>query len=508
MYFPGQKIITIQSSNTFSIEGSAAGGMGLVLFARREKDGNLYALKTLRRWNEKKDELVKDALLFQRESLVWITLGKHKNVVQAFWFEWDDRYRPFIIMEYIQGGFTGVNLRNLLTSKKKLELTSAISFTLETINGLIYAKNTVNRELKIPFVHKDISPENLLITKEGTLKVTDFGLVMGKGGKYPYMPPEQWRGEVVEEKTDVYSIGCVLYEMLSGHRPFLGHSEETLKRQHQTKNPESLKDICTDVNNIVLQCLRKAPQNRPGFLELQDKLQRIYKKDQACYFTLKEEVDPLSAKDLNARGSGFSQLGAFEKALECYTCAIELDPNNERYFLNRGNVHLSLNGLEGAEKDFNKALAIVPDSVKILLSLGNLFAGKGENEKALQCYHDGMNLSPEDPLIYLNLGNTLGRQGNFDQAEKHYEVAKSIRSGFAEAYLGLGNVYLCQGNYEKSEHSYLKALQLHPLYVECYLNLARLYHITGQYSKRDEIIETIAIVKPLRGDIREIIGEH
>jgi serine/threonine protein kinase len=78
--------------------------MGEVYFARRKKDQKLYALKTLKAWGQEIDKkFIKAVASFRRESLVWVTLGKHKNIVQAFWFNLDERYRPFLIMEYVEG---------------------------------------------------------------------------------------------------------------------------------------------------------------------------------------------------------------------------------------------------------------------------------------------------------------------------------------------------------------------------------------------------------------------
>ena len=108
--------------------------MGLVLFARRGKDQRLYALKTLKGWETEAKGLIGPVSRFRKEALVWITLAKHRNIVQAFWFDVDDHYRPSLIMEYVEGDPRyGVSLRQWLEKEKRLEPPRVISITNEEI---------------------------------------------------------------------------------------------------------------------------------------------------------------------------------------------------------------------------------------------------------------------------------------------------------------------------------------------------------------------------------------
>jgi serine/threonine protein kinase len=475
--------------------------MGLVYIAKREKDQKLYALKTLKRWDQEKEGLIKEAILFRNESLVWITLGKHKNIVQAFWFDLDEHYRPFLIMEYVEGPAHGVNLRQYLKSSERLDTALGVRFVLETLNGLIYAKKTINAELNIPFIHKDIKPENLLITKNSILKVTDFGLVMGRGGTPLYKAPEQWEREEVEEKTDVYALGCVLYELTGRYPPFLGTSSE-LKNRHLYEKPAPLIKCPSDLNELVIQCLSKSPDERPDFFELQNTLQGIYERLTGNYFVLKEEPEPLSAEDLNARGSGFDQLGYHERAIECYNNAIALDPKDQRFYLNRANARVSMKMEELAEavEDYKMALRLDPGSLEAHLGLGNLFAQKGDFEEALKYYGEVERLFPSEPMVSVCLGNVYAKQEFYSKAEAHFKKVLSIRPELAEAHLGLGNVYLCQKNYQEAEENYKKAINLNPLYANAYLNLARLYQVMGKFEERDKAIEIVSHLMPLMRD--------
>ncbi|MEW6607346.1 MAG: tetratricopeptide repeat protein [bacterium] len=452
--------------------------MGLVFIARRKKDSKLYALKTFRGWEQEREALIKDTALFRKESLVWITLGKHRNIVQACWFDLDGHYRPFLIMEYVEGSLKGVTLEDYIKSSGKIGFLQGIRFTLETLNGLIYAQRTINKDLAIPFIHRDIKPANLLITKDGILKVTDFGLVMCHGGTPLYKAPEQEEGKGVEEKTDVYALGWVLYEMLTGHL--------------RNREIKAIDEVPAELNRIIERCLAKSPDGRPNFVELQDELQTIYLEQTGKTFPLYGDTEPLSAEDLNGRGSGFAQLGYHEKALECYNVAITLDSNDPRYYLNRGNAYLSLKKIGEAIGDYQKAISLDPECVEAYLGLGNLLIQQGEYKKALKCFDEGKKVSPrEEPMLYVSIGSFYAWQKHYDNAEKYFRKALSIRSDLAEAYLGLGNTYLCQKDYERAEINYQKAIKLNLLYRDAYLNLARLYQLMGCPREREDTLKIL-----------------
>lgn len=224
-------IRTLNTGNTFStVQPPKTGGMGRVLFARREKDGKIYALKTVR------PELLNDNLLsrFREEAHIWIILGKHPHIVQAHWFdlvEYEGGIVPFLIMEYIPVSPRGTSLRDWLERQHSGDRapyfpeSQIIKLMNQTLAGLIHARNVIRADTGRKFSHCDLKPDNLLIGDDGRIKVSDFGLaqvyrVSNRGaGTPPYMPPEQWRGNAVPEKSDVYALGCIMYELFSGYPP-------------------------------------------------------------------------------------------------------------------------------------------------------------------------------------------------------------------------------------------------------------------------------------------------
>ena len=497
-----QKTKTIRASktsNTFHVEADKKGGMGLVYFARRDKDGKLYAIKTLKNWEIQKEELIDAVTLFRNEGLVWITLGKHENVVQAFWFDQDDGYRPFLVMEYVKGDPRyGVSLQEWLNKEKSLNPVLSLRFALEALNGLIYAQKRVNQDLGISFIHRDIKPDNLLVTTDGTLKVTDFGLVMGRGGTFPYMPPEQWDGCAEQEKSDIYALGCVLYEMVAGRRPFTGATRDDFQHKHLTKDPPPLIDLPPAMEKLIMQCLAKSPDKRPTFFQLKENLQAIYHQLTGEKIQLKEKSEQLSAEDLNARGSGFDELGYYREAVECYAEAIALDSTDPRFYINRASAYLSLENFESALQDYQKALGLDRQAVEAYLGQAYLYIQKGDHVSALACFRNAERVTPKEPLIYVGLGNLHAQKGHYKEAEAYFKKAISIRPGLSEAHLGLGNVHLCKLDYKSAEESYKRAINLNPLYAEACLNLARLYQLTRRLAKRDDAIKMASRLMPAK----------
>jgi serine/threonine protein kinase len=473
--------------------------MGLVLFGRRRKDKNLYALKTLKKWNSVTRDLIPRMASFRREALVWITLVRHRHIVQACWFDLDEAYRPFLIMEYVAGDpELGVSLADRLKKGGPLQPAQAVRFALETLTGLIYARDVVRHDLGLSFVHRDVKPDNLLTTRKGFVKLTDFGLVLAEGvsGTFPYMAPEQWEKDrpPVEEKTDVYALACTIFEMMEGYRLFDGTSKASFRHQHFNKKPQFGGKIPADINSVLMRCLAKPFDQRPGFLELREELQRIHMRITNRPIQLTDEPEPLFAEDLNARGSGFDELGHYDKAIDCYNQAIELDPKEPRFFLNRANARRIIEDLEGAVQDFEKAQELESYPVNALLGKAAVLVQCLEPEQALACYEQCKQIAPFDPFIYVSSGNLYAQKKQYERAMSEFLTALKLRPMLAEAHLGLGNIYLCNMQYREAEKSYRTATRIHPLYEPAYLNLARLYQLMKKPEERDQAMEMAGLI--------------
>lgn len=482
-YKVGDEISAIRTGNSFLVEGIHEGGaMGIVYRARRRKDKKLYALKAIR-FEKAKDEKKREGLtnLFRWESQVWIILGKHRNIVQAHWFDYSQHYQPLLIMEYVEGGDRdGITLRDYLKKHEKSDLPKTLEFIIEALTGLIYAGDIVKKELRMPFIHRDLKPENLFITESGLIKVSDFGLVkaygilQGRGGTPNYMPPEQWEQKEIAEKTDIYALGCIIHEMLASRVLFWGRNLAELEKKHYKEKPKPLEGQPEAVNRIIQKCLEKEPDKRyDSFKEVREKLQDVYKDLSGDYLVVKDTPEPFTDEDLNSRGSGFDQLGFHEKAKECYDKAIERNPQDARYFINRGNAYFYLSRYDEAISDYKEAIRLNPNMPEVYINSGNLYAKMRQYEYAIVNYDKATALNGSIPEVYICRGNALSMLNRYEDAVEDYKKAIGLNPEYAEAYANLGNAYLCMGKHEDAESCYLKAIALNPEYKEKLMKLNR-----------------------------------
>jgi tetratricopeptide (TPR) repeat protein len=172
----------------------------------------------------------------------------------------------FITMEYI----SGQDLKGLIRQTGQLTVGKAISITTQICDGLIEAHS-------LGVVHRDLKPNNIMIDRSGNAKIMDFGIARSIGGKGitgagvmigtpEYMSPEQVEGKDVDQRSDIYSLGVILYEMATGKVPFEGDTPFTVGVKHKSELPQDPKEINTqisdDLNNVILKCLEKDKEKR------------------------------------------------------------------------------------------------------------------------------------------------------------------------------------------------------------------------------------------------------
>jgi len=251
------------------LEKIGEGAMGVVYRARSVTNNREVALKLL------PQEFASDETLaarFEREMDVLKTL-RHPHIVHCFGGVCEGK-RRFYAMELVEGG----TLYRLIKKKGALPWEQTIAYALQMFAGLGHAHQH-------GVVHRDVKPGNFLVTKDGKLKLSDFGLAhvssatkltaAGKTlGTYQYMAPEQIRGSGnISAQTDLYAMGCVLFEMLSGRPPFIGDSPAEILQQHLEASPPRLSEYAPDCPDpaladlVINKLLEKSIQNRPSSAE-------------------------------------------------------------------------------------------------------------------------------------------------------------------------------------------------------------------------------------------------
>src|SRR5438552_4230395 len=249
-------------SNRYEIQSEIAqGGMAEVYLARDQLLNRPVAMKALFPEYAREPSFVER---FRREAQAAANLN-HPNIVAIYdWGQEDGTY--FIVMEYVEGRA----LRDLIRSEAPLDPNQAAEITAEIASALAFAhRNGV--------VHRDVKPGNVLLTQSGTVKVTDFGIARAGTsdgltqtgsvmGTATYFSPEQAQGLPVDGRSDVYALGVVLYEMVTGVAPFTAESPVSVAYKHVREDPvppsERNPDVPPDLEQIILTALAKLPENR------------------------------------------------------------------------------------------------------------------------------------------------------------------------------------------------------------------------------------------------------
>ena len=240
------------------------GTVGTIYRATEIVSGDTRAVKVLQLGVSQDKNIVSR---FEREMLILSKLN-HPNIVSYYGGGRTDDGRLFYVMELIEGG----TLKQLLQAHHRLSWHETIKYGIQICSALQHAHNH-------GVVHRDLKPANLFVTYEGQLKLGDFGIALDTGesdltasgmtvGSWLYMSPEQIRGDdTITGQADLYSLGCLFYEMLTGNPPFQGASFPVIFEQHLKETPTPLHltapETPKSLQEIVLQQLEKSPQKRP-----------------------------------------------------------------------------------------------------------------------------------------------------------------------------------------------------------------------------------------------------
>ena len=237
------------------------GGMAFVYKARDTQLERLVAIKTLKPNYVNQETFVER---FKREAKTAANLN-HPNIVQIF--DWGIEDEPFFVMEYIEGN----TLTSIIAKNRTISLSDILFIGAQVSSGLHAAHEK-------GLVHRDIKPGNIMITPDGKVKVTDFGIVSLQNeesditktgsilGTASYISPEQAQGKPVSIESDLYSLGTVLYELITGKPPFAGDTPISTATKHLTERPEKpssfRRDLPKGVESPIMKLLEKATYDR------------------------------------------------------------------------------------------------------------------------------------------------------------------------------------------------------------------------------------------------------
>ena len=243
------------------IRSIGEGGMANVYLGYDTILDRNVAIKVLRGDLSNDDKFVRR---FQREALSASSLA-HPSIVEMYDVGVDDNLY-YIVMEYVDGK----TIKQLLKKRGNLTLSEAIDIMLQLTDGMSHAHDSY-------IIHRDLKPQNIMIKDDGQIKITDFGIAMALNstqltqtnsvmGSVHYLPPEQASGKGSTIKSDIYSMGIIFYELLSGSLPFRGDNAVEIALKHMRDPLPSLRDenpaIPQSIENIIMKATAKNPKNR------------------------------------------------------------------------------------------------------------------------------------------------------------------------------------------------------------------------------------------------------
>ena len=272
------------------------GGMAVVYRAFDQKKNRIVAIKVLRPEYESDEEFVRR---FSREAEAASKVS-HENIVNMLDVGIDGDMR-YIVMEYVDGQ----TLKDMIRQRGTIHPDTAIRMTIRILAAVDHAHRN-------GIVHRDIKPQNILVDNQGRVKVADFGIARLKAsqtthieeggssgsalGSVHYFSPEQARGEMADEKSDLYSVGVVMYEMLTGQVPFDGETSVSVALKHLSEAPKSMRDhqqgISKALDEVVMRALCKdATKRYQTAAEMAADLRKAIAHPQGGFVTYPKDAD-------------------------------------------------------------------------------------------------------------------------------------------------------------------------------------------------------------------------
>jgi tetratricopeptide (TPR) repeat protein/tRNA A-37 threonylcarbamoyl transferase component Bud32 len=508
----------------YEVEKVRRGFMGIVYVVYDRQRRQYVVLKTFQNkflWDEEAIER------FNAEAELWIRLGSHPNIVRAY----DLRTfmgKPHVVAEYVHGG----PLRALIGH---LKLEEAIDYAIQVCWGMTHAVEHA------AIMHRDLKPDNIMVTLDGQIKVTDFGLARvlptwqwadhlrtarstatrmraGSvadilGGTLPYMAPELLQeSPYVGTWTDIYAFGVMLYEFFTGKLPFDSMRDESLVRMHlQVAPPDPRKfkpQLPEETVQRVLRCVAKRPSERyQTFREVENDLQALRERLFGSFYTVAwPDGDSVEYDRLMERGLAHIELGEYSDAQSSFRQAVVLNRNRADGWLHLARARLKL-------WQYNEALHAAQEGLQWAVrrnEFGQLYGVSGEiyaamlmPEKAMEAYDKGLSYTPSAPRLWRERGVLFQRMGGLRDARQCLERAIGFDKLDSLAWRLLGDILRDEERPKKAYQAYIESLKLDPRsaiawthYGACQLDLSRPKNALRSYEmalKLDPDLEEAAV---------------
>jgi tetratricopeptide (TPR) repeat protein len=455
------------------------GGMGVVYVVYDHDWREPFAAKTFQDTVFRRS--ADAASRFEREALTWIRLERHPNIAQARFVERIEG-KPLLFMEYVSGGDLA---KQIGTPRLVGNVPAVLRLAIQFCDGMIHARA---RQL---VAHRDIKPANCLLTPDGTLKITDFGLAKvvessiddrgtasirageagfrsrtGIGaGTAAYMPPEQFTdAKHVDVRADIYAFGVMLYEMLTGRLPFEGGSWGDFAWMHAMKPVPRIEGIPSRLADGVDRCLAKESAARyADFDGVRRMLADVYREQIGLEPPVPESGVALDAAELNNEGLSLLHLERVEEAIEAFDRCIALDTRLAKPWANKAAAlgdHLGR--WEDALVCADRALAIDPEDLHGWTNRGMALRKTGRPAEAVPCYERALAIDETNPLVWSNHAVVLQQLGRAADALAAAERAIALDARFGEAWSNKGVVLTAMGRADEALACHETATEIDP----------------------------------------------
>jgi serine/threonine protein kinase len=424
------------------------GGCGDVLMVYSHEVEEFFALKRIR------PELLTDEgsrARFLREANLWVDLGNHENIVRA---EFVDKLgdEVAILMELVDPDSIGrVSLQNHLSKNTTITSKRVAEWTVDICRGMAHAHSMGIK------AHRDLKPDNVLITIDGKAKVTDFGIsslhqpfqiqASSAGsnkvnvsiaetqeniilGTLPYMSPEQFlNARDCDERSDIYSFGVVLYELLSsGGWPY-GDINSLLRGVHpgdmprlfyQVHSRKTPKFRFSRFYKIAKKCLSKTADSRPNSFDVLESMLRDTAKELLPEIATEKEQTHFDPWETGRKAASLLRLGRFEEALALFDEILEKFPIGTQWEFDKALTLSKLNRNDEALALYSKILKRDPSDLRALINKGLLCQDLGNLDEAQKLYSIALEHHPNDLNALINLGSLAFERKNYLDACEYY----------------------------------------------------------------------------------------
>jgi serine/threonine protein kinase/TolA-binding protein len=439
---------------------------------------------------------------FHREARIVAKLD-HPNIVPIYDFA-EHAEMPYLVMRYVEGKTLKAILRD-----GRLPIERVLAITRPVTDGLAYAHAQ-------GVLHRDVKPSNILCANDGHVYITDFGLARiaqaGEStlsqdmliGTPQYISPEQARGAPVDERSDIYSLGVVLFEMLTGRVPFSADTPYAVIHDHiysPLPLPTSINpNLSADIERVLLKALAKDPEARfAGASELMAALEQAAgTTPPPPLFPIKEKVSPPPAKvpkpiitppspappvapkpkpRLPARSCALVGIVALIVLVVCGALALSQRDTLAR--LLRPFLPPAVQQAEMLRIAKDKANAN-PQDPAAQVGLANAYANQKDYENAFAAYDRAIKLDPKNPTPYLRAAELAERRDDLERALRYYQAGHEALPEEERLLLGMGDVFATQKKWEEARAAYDKVLRLNPNSAQAIWRMGEYYRAQGK----------------------------